>query len=55
MTRLQVADEEDSHQLWSKQLRAADKGWSSSLVLDTGLTTPHRKNTFKKLRIDHQP
>jgi hypothetical protein len=28
----------------NKQLRRADKGFSSSLGLGVGLTTPHRKN-----------
>jgi hypothetical protein len=27
----------------NKQSRTADKGWSSSLVLAEGLTTPHRE------------
>jgi hypothetical protein len=27
-----------------KQSQTADKGWSSGMVLDVGLTIPHRKN-----------
>jgi hypothetical protein len=50
MTRPQVADGGEGLQIWrvdasilNKQLRTADKGWSSSLGLGRGLTTPHRK------------
>jgi hypothetical protein len=30
----------------NKQSRTADKGWSSSLGLGVGLTTPHRKHFY---------
>jgi hypothetical protein len=50
MARPQVADGGDALQFWrvaanilNKQSRTADKGWSSSLGLGVGLTTPHRK------------
>jgi hypothetical protein len=50
MARPQVADGGNTLQVWrvaanilNKQSRAADKGWSSSLGLGVGLTTPHRK------------
>jgi hypothetical protein len=46
----EVADGGDDLQMWrvavnilNKQLRTADKGWSSSLGVE-GLTTPYRKN-----------
>jgi hypothetical protein len=50
MARPQVADGGDGLQLWreaanilNKQLRTADKGWSSSLGIGRGLTTPLRE------------
>jgi hypothetical protein len=50
MARPQVADEADSFQFWriaasmlNKQSWTSDKGWSSSLGVGLGLTTPHRK------------
>jgi hypothetical protein len=50
MVHPQVADGGDSLQIWrvaaniwNKQSWRADKGWSSSLGLGVGLTTPHRK------------
>jgi hypothetical protein len=46
----QVADGGNGLQIWrvpakilNKQLRTADKGWSSSLGLGVGLTTTHHK------------
>jgi hypothetical protein len=50
MARPQVVDGRDGLQLWrlavnilNKQSWAYNKGWSSSLGLGVGLTTPHRK------------
>jgi hypothetical protein len=50
MGRPQVADGGNGLQIWrvaanilNKQSWIADKGWSSSLGLGVGLTTPHRK------------
>jgi hypothetical protein len=50
MGRSQVADGGDALQFWTaavnilnKQSRTADKGWSSSMGLGVGLTTPNRK------------
>jgi hypothetical protein len=47
IARPQVADGGDGLQIWrvdanilNKQPRAADKGWSSSLAVGRGLTTP---------------
>jgi hypothetical protein len=52
MARPLFADGEDVIQIWrvaanilNRQLRTACKGWYSSLGLDEGLTTPHRKET----------
>jgi hypothetical protein len=54
MTRSRVADGRDGVQLWklatnilNKQPRSNDKGWSSSLGLGVGLTTPHRKEQIR--------
>jgi hypothetical protein len=51
MARPRVADGRDGLQHWrlaanilNKQPRTDDKGWSSSLGVGRGLTTPHRKN-----------
>jgi hypothetical protein len=48
--RPRVADGGDRLQIWrvaanvlSKQSRTAGRGWSSSLGVGRGLTTPHRK------------
>jgi hypothetical protein len=50
MARPQVADGGDGLQIWkvaakmlNKQSRTADKGWSSSLGVGRGATTPHLK------------
>jgi hypothetical protein len=50
MAHPRVADEGDGHQIWrvaanvlNKQSWTADKGWSSSLGVGEGLTTPRRK------------
>jgi hypothetical protein len=50
MARPRVADGERptirrvAVNIWNKQTRTVDKEWSSSLGLEEGLTTPHRKN-----------
>jgi hypothetical protein len=58
MARPRVADGGEGLQVWrvaanilNKQSRTADKGWSSSLGIGRGLTTPHRKtrNTLRNV------
>jgi len=56
MERPQVADGSDGLQIWrvaanmlNKQSETSDKGWSSSLVLGEGLTTPGRKKRIHKM------
>jgi hypothetical protein len=58
MGRPQIADEGHGLQIWrvaanifNKQPRTADKGWSSSLGLGMGLTTPHGKKEPVKLSL----
>jgi hypothetical protein len=53
MARPRDADRGDGLQIWrvvanilNKQSRAADRGWSFSLGLGGGLTTPHRKTLY---------
>jgi hypothetical protein len=50
MARPKVADGREGLQIWrvaantlNRQSRTADKGWPSSLGVERGLTTPHRK------------
>jgi hypothetical protein len=50
MARPQIADGGDGLQIWraaanilNKQSRTAERGWSSSLGVGRGVTTPHRK------------
>jgi hypothetical protein len=51
----QIADGGDAVRVWrvavnilNKQSRTADNGWSSSLGLGMGLTTPHRKKNKRQ-------
>jgi hypothetical protein len=57
MARPRVADGRDGLQFWrlaaiilNKQPRTNDKGWSSSLGVGRGVTTPHRKKKNKFVR-----